>query len=97
MGGKLSPPDPMDSPGKRAAAEVRLTPICALPWFSLPLRLLPRISKAELRRWSLSCLLRSPVSLFCKVPSSPAGAANTSDGDGKSFLMPAAPSPVDEV
>lgn len=95
MGGKLSPLDPKDSPGKRdAAAEERFTPICELPWLSLLLRLLLRISPG-LRRWSLSCLLRSPVSLFCKAPSSPAGAV---DGDGSSLLIPAAAAvPVDEV
>lgn len=94
MGGKLSPLDPRDSPGKRDAAEERFTPICELPWLSLLRRLVPRISKAGLRRWSLSCLPRSPVSLFCRVPSSPAGAV---DGDGSSFPIPAAALPVDEV
>lgn len=97
MGGKLSPLDPMFSPGKRVAAEVRLTPICVSPWLSLLLRLLPRISKAELRRWSLSCPLRSPGSLFCELPSSPTCAVVTSDSDGNSFLTPAAASLVDEV
>lgn len=98
MGGKLSPSDPMDSPGKRAgAAEVRLTPAFVLTWLSLHLRLVPRISKVELRRWSPNCLLRSPVSLLCELPSSPANAAEMSDIDDSSFLMPVASSPVDEV
>lgn len=90
MGGKLSPLDPMDIPGKCAAAEERLAPVCELPWFSLLRRLPPRTSKPELRRWSLNCLLRSRVSLFCKA-SFPAGVVKVSDGDDISFLVPLAP------
>lgn len=90
MGGKLSPLDPTDTPGKCAAAEERLTPVWEPPWLSLLRRLPPRTSKAELRRWSLNCLLRSRVSLFCEA-SFPAGAAELSDGDGSSFLGPPAP------
>lgn len=90
IGGKLSPLDPMDIPGKCAAAEERLTPVCVLPWLSLLRRLPPRTPKAELRRWSLNCLLRSRVSLFCEASFS-AGAAELSDGDDISFLGPLAP------
>lgn len=96
MGGKLSPPDPMGSPGKPFTDELRLTPACELPWPSLLLRLLPRISKGELKRRSFSCRLRSPIS-FCELPSSPAGALIKSVGDGKSFLPPAVASSVDDV
>lgn len=94
-GGKLSPLEPKGRPGKGAAAEVCLPPVCALlPWFSLRLRLLPRTSNAELRSSSLTCLLRSPV---CELPSSLAGADDTSGGNGGSFPVPEEASRVDEV
>lgn len=96
-GGKFIPLEPMDRPGKCVAAEACLPPTCALPWLSVLLRLVPRISNAELRSSSRSCLLRSLVWLFRELTPSPTGTVEQSWDKGNSFPMPATASPVDEV